>query len=118
MNAARQTVRRSAVSLSAGAEINQEFFIALGPEQRRFRDAYGLVAEDGRAVLDLTDHAHMFFGRAHHPALAHFAFTDFELGFDQSDDLVARGEKLFDTGQDQLERNERSVDGGELGSIR
>jgi hypothetical protein len=97
--------------------MDEEFFVAFRSQQRRFDRAQHVERCRRSGRLDLIDDAGVLFGAAH-DAFADFLFADFELRFDQRDDLPALDEKVAHGGKDEAERNERCVDRRKLRRLR
>ncbi len=73
--------------------MEQEFFVALGPQERRFGDGQDPITAVDRRSRYFIDDPVMLFRRAHHAAFADFAFADFELRLDQRNDSPFWGNK-------------------------
>src|ERR1700752_738967 len=92
--------------LLVDAEIDQEFFIALGPQKRRLDRRACIITQFCRGGLDLVDDPGMLRGRAHDATLADLALADFELRLDERNNFMARLEQHFYSGQNDLQRYE------------
>ena len=80
----------SAAILLVDAEIDQEFFIPFGSQKRRLDRPAHIITQFCRGGLDLVDDPRMLRHRPHYATLADFAFADFELRLDESNNFMAR----------------------------
>src|SRR6266404_3720215 len=73
--------------LASWLQMHQELAIARGPENWRLNQTNRTEAENCRRVLDLDQHTFVLQTIGHNSAAAHFAFSDFELRFDEHDTI-------------------------------
>src|ERR1051325_11461078 len=113
LSEAKVVKESSALSLDF-PQVNEEFFVALRAEERRFDDADRVETRCEGGAPDLVDDARVLVGAAHH-ALGSFSFADFELRLDERDDLAPAREQVAHGGKNEPQRNERRVDRCDFG---
>ena len=97
--------------------MEEELAVALGPlERRAVTPRTCQPCSTAKRATRAQDRPVMG-GVPHHAALAHQALADLELRLDQRHRLARRGQHVEDGREHLLERDERDVDGGEIGRL-
>src|ERR1035438_3576631 len=95
--------------------IEQELLVPFGAEDGAF-DHIGAEAEIRRGPFDPLARRLVDFGPVHNTTLAHLPAASFKLRFDQYNYLPSGAEQRRDSRQNQGDRNEADVAGGQIRS--
>src|SRR5437763_3569290 len=95
-------------------QIQQEFAVTLGALDGRWHLAGLKVSELAGKIADRVENLLVLRRIPNHSTLPHRPFTNFELRFDQGDDVARRAQKIPDPREHQAQGDEGNVDDGEV----